>query len=123
MTGKKELFKNLRKHEEIRIEGIGGIMRSEGKGDVEIKQRGTKGEKIKLELKDAIYVPGMKQGLISIGLLMKEGYKILFEGNSAKINLGKEEIELPVRQNLFETREKAFLAQEKSLTHWHKKFG
>ncbi|KAF7832378.1 Retrovirus-related Pol polyprotein from transposon TNT 1-94 [Senna tora] len=82
MTGSKQLFKELDEKETSTVRlGDDKVIQVEGKGTIAIN---TSHGNTKF-LKDVQFVPGLAYNLLSVGQLMANGYRILFDDNSYRV--------------------------------------
>ena len=99
MTYDKTLFKDLKPTNvsKVRI-GNGGYITAKGKGTIAIST--CSGTKI---ISDVLYVPDIDQNLLSVGQLIKKGFKVSFENQHCLIydTAGREVLRVKMRGKSF----------------------
>ncbi|KAM2097560.1 hypothetical protein ACFX1R_021090 [Malus domestica] len=81
MTGREDLLVNIDKRVTAKVEmGTGQLVDVVGKGDlmVETKQG-------KRYIREVMFVPGLKENLLSVGQMMEHGYYLVFGGIEVRI--------------------------------------
>jgi gag-polypeptide of LTR copia-type/Integrase core domain/GAG-pre-integrase domain len=130
MTGLKHLFKELDENYKLDVKfGNDKKMQVEGKGTIAIQ---TKKNGMKF-LQDVYFIPELTQNLLSIGQLMKNGYKILFERDVCTIRDGSSNqilSETKMASNklfpmeIADVKERVMAVKELNQTElWHLRYG
>ena len=124
MTYDKTLFKDLKPTNvsKVRI-GNGGYIPVKGKGTVAISTySGTK------LISDVLYVPNIDQNFLSVGQLIKKGFKVSFEHQHCFIydNFGREVLRVKMKGKSFsfdpaEEEHTAYFTQVTPTELWHKR--
>ena len=124
MTYDKTLFKDLKPTNvsKVRI-GNGGYIPVKGKGTVAISTCSG----IKL-ISDVLYVPNIDQNLLSVGQLIKKGFKVSFEHQHCFIydNFGREVLRVKMKGKSFsfdpaEEEHTTYFTQVTPTELWHKR--
>ncbi len=90
MTSNRRFFESFENNEKcIRI-ADGKSVRSTGVGNGKIFVLSADGRKVKLQINNVLYVPGLSGSLLSVAVLVKLGYQVNFGGTSRKILSGGE---------------------------------
>ena len=85
----RSMFKQFKHYDSTIKVGDGRQLQVKGIGTVECEII-TRGEKRKLVISETLYVPDLSTNLISIGVLSKKGFEIIFSEDSCKIKLNNE---------------------------------
>ena len=81
MTGNRELFHHIDTSYETKVRmGNDSIVQAKGKGSIVVQTK--MGQKF---IRDVLMVPDLKQNLLSVGQLVKNGYAVYFEDGGCKI--------------------------------------
>lgn len=126
MTPDKELFNELKCSKVSRVRlGHGGFIRVKGVGTISITTPvGTK------SISNVLYVPDLDQNLLSVGQLLKKGFKLLFEEDYCLIKdaSGRDLFKVQMRGKTFsldpvQEEQVAYLTKEDVAELWHKRLG
>lgn len=106
----------------------GGIVYSQGSGNVRIDIRPKSMEERTVELHDVLYLPGLDENLVSVHKLTQKGYKVLFDGDNCYLMKGKDKMNVASYANglyrvRLSTEVKAHSAKEhknRCVHDWHK---
>ncbi|GAU46965.1 hypothetical protein TSUD_143070 [Trifolium subterraneum] len=127
MTGNKSILTDFNKCLNTRIKlANGNFVAAEGMGNVVIQRSNGK----KAVIEKVLYVPGMKCNLMSVGQLLKKGFKAVFEGETLKLFDSKQRLILKTAQSqnrTFKTQVKtieveclATSTEDKDSDLWHR---
>ena len=126
----KRLFAEIQQKHELVLSPNGGQSEVKGVGSVEIEAYNTKILKIRLILKDFLYVPQYKFNLLSVDQFLGKRHSILFKEQSArpKLSCSQDYFDLERKDRLFFLRA-VFVKRDKVCSgvktedckHWHKR--
>ncbi|KAA8519315.1 hypothetical protein F0562_013571 [Nyssa sinensis] len=126
MTNDKELFRDLRPTDITKvIIGNGDFISVKGKGTITISS--SAGPK---KISDVLYVPEIDQNLLSVGQLIKKGFKVIFEDSFCYIFdiTGQEILRVRMKGKSFsfdpiKEEPVAFPTETSNTEIWHKRLG
>ena len=128
----KSVFADFQEKHDIVLSPNGGQSEVKGLGSVEIEAYNTKNQKVRLLLKDVLYVPQYKFNLLSIDKILEKGHSILFKEQSASLKLCSSQnyFDLERKDRLFFLRAD-FVKRDKICSSvktedselWHKRLG
>lgn len=127
MCNFKEKFSNLN-NEQIQIyTATEEKVKSTGRGQIKLKVN-VAGE---IKLKEAVLVPEFKNNLLSVSSIAKNGYKVIFQKNSAVVKRPDGSTALKARQEnglyiVKEMKNQAAVSlnkDEENIVKWHERFG
>lgn len=126
MTHDKELFKDLKPTNITKVKiGNGDSISVKGKGTIAIESsQGTK------HIYDVLFVPDIDQNLLSVGQLIENGYKVIFEDECCLIKDGANQDIFKVKMkgksfslSPLEKEQSVFSLKEDVTQIWHKRVG
>lgn len=132
MCNEKRIFKTINNDNELKVHTAAEhFEKSYGSGDINLKVKLNRNATNSVKLKNALYVPGLRNNLLSVSSVTDNGYTVTFKKNRATINRKDGSVVLTAtkRDQLYIVDEKkectAFIddKDQSDLRKWHQRYG
>ena len=132
MSNNRENFVNLDKTEKLKVyTAADNFINSEGSGIVHLQMKSTKNAANSVKLKNALYVPGLRNNLISVSKVTNNDYTVTFAKTHATVNREDGSVALTATKHddLYVVNEGPNYAMfsydkvDENLIKWHQRYG
>ena len=98
MTGDESLFEAHWSIPNVPVRGVGGTLNSSKAGSLHIPVLNSHGEIAEVFLEEVLFVPGLKQNLISVSSLVKSNHTVVMNETSSRVELDGQTCPVPLEE-------------------------